>query len=78
MLFHIKFPRNGSLSAAAKKQLLEALPPALEHPIVGADAKALLKLKEKNECIHVDEEPEDAFLTPVSRVRRGARREAVP
>jgi len=66
VLFHIKFPRNGSLSGAAKKQLLEALPPALEHETIGADAATLEKLKEKNECIRLDEDPEDCFLTPVS------------
>ena len=66
VLFHISFPRNGSLSNAAKAMLAEALPPALDHRVAGADAATLEKLREKNENIHApDEEPEDVQLTMV-------------
>jgi len=67
VLFHIAFPKDGSLSSQAVAQLRKALPAPLDHPVVGADAEALKKLAEKNESVRelLDHDNEEAFLTRV-------------
>ena len=67
VLFHIVFPKDGSLSSQSVAYLKKALPAPLDHPVVGADAEALKKLAEKNESVRelLGHEAEEAFLTRV-------------
>merc|ERR1719160_2147706 len=67
VLFHIAFPKDGSLSSQSIAYLKKALPAPLDHPVVGADAEALKKLAEKNESVRelLQHEAEEAFLTRV-------------
>ena len=72
VLFHIVFPRNGSLKAADVAKLEAALPPALSHPVIGADPVAVRKLKEKRDADDDnddddgdDPEPEEVTLDRV-------------
>ena len=74
VLFHIVFPRNGALKPEAIAKLKRALPPALSHPVVGADPATVRKLKEKQKAADGDDgddddecaEPEECALERVN------------
>ena len=65
VLFHIVFPRNGALKPEAIAKLKRALPPALSHPVVGADPATVRKLKEKQKAADGDDgDDDDEYAEP--------------